>query len=174
MQWDADELLVLARLDLQKENVEGALHKLKQAKQLTATASVIDVELGRLYAQIGLRKRAIPYFETYVQSFSADTDARFQLGMAHYEEGDHESATATWLAVSAVDPTYPPLLYFQALLLSQRGETSQAKEQLRRALEVLPADNLYFSRARDLLSSLEAPGSDEKGTVPASSARRQH
>lgn len=174
MQWDADELLVLARLDLKKENVEGALQKLKQARQLSSIASAIDVELGRLYAQIGLRKRAIPYFQGYLQSFPADIDAHFQLGMAQFEEGDHEAATVTWRAVAEVEPTYPPLLYFQALLLSQQRETGRAKEQLRRALEILPADNLYFSRARDLLSALEAAGAEDDGSAPASAARKQH
>lgn len=174
MEWDADELLVLARLDQQKGNVEGALQKLKQARQLSEGVAAVDIELARLYAQVGLRRKAIPLFGSYLASSPSDIDARFQLGMAHFEEGDADAAMSEWDVVSDAQPFYPPALFFRATVFFRRGQTEAAKERLRAALEVLPADNLYFTRARELLAAIDAGIAHDGGASFDDVARKQH
>lgn len=153
--FDADELLVLARHDLQKGQIEGAMAKLKLAQQRPDCTPDVGLELARLYAQLGLRSRAILLFQSYLRQNPVDVDARFQLGMALFESGERESALPIWEEVLAGSPQYPPALYFRALAISQQGGTDQARSLLRGALDVLPADNLYFTRSRDLLTLLE-------------------
>jgi tetratricopeptide (TPR) repeat protein len=173
MDWDADELLVLARLDLQKDNIQEALEKLKQARLLPSSTPTISLELARLYAQIGLRPRAIPLFIDYLREAPSDTDARFQLGMAHFEEGDTRTAMETWDAVLEADSQYPPAMFYRALALSQGGSVDQSKDLLRRAIDVLPTDNLYFGRARELLTTLEN-GGGRTGTPGTTDTTRKH
>lgn len=115
---EADELLVLARHDLQKGQIEDGLLKLKRLQLLPSPSAEASLELARLYAQLGLRRRALPLFEAYLGHAPQDIDVRFQLGMALFEEGHRAAALPVWKEVLTVAPNYPPALFYRALVVS--------------------------------------------------------
>jgi tetratricopeptide (TPR) repeat protein len=154
--FDSEELLVLARVDLEKGNVEGGLSKLKRALAMPDCPAEAALEAARVYAQLGLRHKAKPLFEKYLEHQPRNVDARFQLGMISFEDGRRNDALAAWEAVLRENGTYPPALFFRALAVAQSGDPGEARKMLRSAMDVLPPDNLYFARSRELLSSLEA------------------
>ena len=154
--FEADELLALATLDIEQGNIESALLKLKQVlagKKPPADASAMA---ARLYAQLGLYERAKGLFETYLKSNPDSIVESFQLGMAHFDTGNTSEALSIWGNVVEKDPVNPPALFYRGLALAQQNEHSDAKKSLDKLLQSAPADNLYFSRAKDLLSAIEA------------------
>lgn len=176
--FDGEELLVLARMDLEKGAVEQGLAKLKQAVALGDCPPAANLELARVYAQLGLRAKARSQFEVYLKAQPEDIDANFQLGMTRFEDGETDAALAIWDRVLQRSAQYPPVLYFRALAAARRGQAGDAKAMLRTALDVIPADNLYFTRSRDLLASMDAAeraGKPEPVTINAADAyRTQH
>jgi tetratricopeptide (TPR) repeat protein len=176
--FDGEELLVLARMDLEKGVVDQGLAKLKQAVALGDCPPAARLELARAYAQLGLRAKARSQFEAYLQVQPEDVDANFQLGMTRFEDGETEAALAIWDRVLQKAAQYPPALYFRALAAARKGQSGDAKALLRSALDVIPADNLYFTRSRDLLASMDAAeraGKAEPLTINAADAyRTQH
>ena len=154
--FDGEELLVLARLDLEKGVIEQGFSKLKQAVAMDDCPPAARLELARLFAQLGLRGKARVQFEAYLQAKPEDVDATFQLGMTRFEDGETEAALTLWDRVLQQSSQYPPALYFRAVAAARQGQRIEAKAMLRTALEVIPADNLYFTRSRDLLSSIDA------------------
>ncbi len=154
--FDGEELLVLARMDLEKGVVEQGLAKLKQAVALGDCPSEARLELARVYAQLGLRAKARVQFEAYLGAKPDDLDANFQLGMTRFEDGETDAALAIWDRVLQQSVLYPPALYFRAVAAARQGQSGEAKAMLRNALDVIPADNLYFTRSRDLLASIDA------------------
>ena len=174
---DGEELLALARLDLQQGRVEAGLLKLKQILVGKAPAAEAQLDVARLYAELGLRKKAQIHFKSYLEQRPDDVDARFQLGMTLFEDNDAKSAQSLWDQVLKRSPQYPPALYFVAVAAAQAGKVAEARQQLKSLMQAVPSDNLYFGRANDLLKNLEKAG-DKTDTVriigAASAYRTDH
>lgn len=66
--FEVDELVALARLDMDRGNVEAALSKLKQVLAGADPLSEAQAMAARLYAQLGLFERARPLYQAYLQS----------------------------------------------------------------------------------------------------------
>lgn len=157
-QWnfDAEELLVLAREDLKKGVLDQGLSKLKQGAQQTDCPIELHLDLARVYAQIGLRRKAKQHFQRYLLEKPDDVDATFQSGMIDFEEGQTDAALESWSRVLGRVSAYPPALFFTALATARKGNAPAAIGMLKSAMESIPVDNLYFGRSRELLTSLEA------------------
>lgn len=178
VEFDGEELLALARLDLEKGAVEQGLSKLKRAVQQADAPLEARVELARLYAQLGLRGKARPHYQAYVESHPQDVHAQFQLGMLSFEDGQPDAALGAWERVLQASASYPPALFYSALIVARRGQHADARRMLRSAMDVIPAENLYYQRSRDLLVSLdgaERSANAEPVAVNASEAyKTQH
>lgn len=157
--FEADELLALAQLDLSENKVESALGKLKYARQhLTQYPDLIVVLLAKIYAQLRLFDRAKPLFAEYLDRYPNAINERFQFGMVHLDCNEPEAAAEIWATVMHQSPTHPPCLYFSAIAYLELNQTSEAKRLLDILLQTAPADNLYFGRAKDLLTNLDRRG----------------
>ena len=168
-EFDADELLALARLDLRKGAMADALSRLKSAINgfPESCPAQAHLELGRVYAQLSLFDRAETSFRRYLQSVSDDVNALFQLGMVRFDSGHRSDAVDIWNQVLGSDPVHPPALYFVSVALSLDGHNEQAIERLRVLMSTAPTDNLYFGKARELLASLAGASPAPKQDVEA-------
>ncbi|HLQ25318.1 MAG TPA: tetratricopeptide repeat protein [Acidiferrobacterales bacterium] len=154
--FDNEELIALARLDIERGEFEEALWKLKQVLvESTPPAEALSMA-GRLYAQLGLRDRAKPLFQRYLELEPHAVNETFQLGMVHFDAGQPQEAKKIWGQLLKNHPAHPPGLFYQALVLTQEGQAAQAKQLLDSLLKSAPADNLYFGRAKELLQAIEA------------------
>jgi tetratricopeptide (TPR) repeat protein len=153
--FDNEELIALARLDIERGEFEEALWKLKQVL-VESTPPVEALSMaGRLYAQLGLRDRAKPLFQRYLELEPHAINETFQLGMVHFDAGQPQEAKKIWERLLKDHPTHPPGLFYQALVLTQEGQPAQAKQLLDLLLKSAPADNLYFGRAKEVLQAIE-------------------
>lgn len=166
--FESDELLALARLSLERNDVEDALLKLKK---IVAAANPPTEALGlsaRVYARLGLFERAAKLYERYLQAHPKAFLEQFQLGMTRFDAGKPDEALKVWAELLKEKPDYAPALFYRALALSQTGKPAEAKNLLERLLKSVAVDNLYFARGKELLQAIESVGSTEKA---ASSSR---
>jgi tetratricopeptide (TPR) repeat protein len=84
------------------------------------------------------------------------TDSLFAQALAHHEAGRGNDAEPLYLAVLAESPTHPHALHNLGQLWLGRGEPARALSYLRRALELVPEDGLFW------VSCLEALLHDER------------
>jgi len=166
---DGDELLALARHELQRGEHESALLKLKRlVSQKKSPAEALAV-MARLYGQLGLPERARKSFEKYLEVNPGAAHETFELGVTYFDEGNDGRALDCWKRALELQPTHPPALFFSALAHSRTGDVAESRRQLDVLLKAAPADNLYAERARDLLKTfgtIEPAGSMLSGANP--------
>jgi tetratricopeptide (TPR) repeat protein len=164
--FESDEIMAIARFDIEQGRLDEALYKLKRLiveqdppiEALSMTA--------RLYAQLRLFERAETLFRRYIERNEDAVVELFQLGMSMFDGGKYDEALAVWEGVLSRQPDYPPAQFYRGLLLARKGELAAARTQLDALVRHIPADNLYFSRARELLQELgkfRVDQSDETG-----------
>lgn len=159
--FDADELVALARVDIERGDLAVGLARLKQAIARDPSPSPALGLAGRLYAQLGLWEHAKTMFTQFLKQNPGAVHETFQLGMTHFDAGQGADAAKIWDGLLAEHPTHPPALFFRALVHTQSDEATKARPLLDTLLQTAPADNLYFERAKELLRSL-APGETDK------------
>lgn len=152
--FELDELLALAQLDLEKGNIENALRKLKRLVAAKNPPIEAYTMAARTYAQLGLFERAKALFKSYLKHNPDAIVESFQLGMTHFDAGEKEEAMTIWDAIIKKEPVHPPALFYRGLVLAQQGKTADAKQSLDTLMQSAPADNLYFNRAKELLQAL--------------------
>lgn len=153
--FEPEELVALARLDMEKYDFSAALSKLKQAVVMENASLEAFAMLAKVYAQLGLYDRAIEQFEFYLQR---DPDAlieKFQLGMAQFDAKKTTEALATWGQLLAGHPNFPPALYYRGLALLQQELPEQAKASLTQLVESAEPDNIYCERAKQILRDID-------------------
>lgn len=153
--FDADELLALARFDLEKERPDAALAKLKRARALNGSP-IIASELGRLYARLGLQMKAKAMFEAVLAAEPKAVHDRFQLGLVYFEMQDRAKALSLWDEVLNQSPLHPPALFHSALAVAQTGEVERAHDLCLTIVDKIGSDNLFHGKARELLQKIEA------------------
>ena len=177
--FEADELLALARLDIEGGKLDEALWKLKQVLTETTPPAEALAMAARLYAQLGLWERAKPLFQRYIEAEPKAMNEVFQLGMVNFDAGEVKEALAIWAGLLKEHPTHPPALFFTALAHSQTGQLAEARHGLDVLLKSAPADNLYFNRGKELLQAIEnrpAPGRavDTARIAPKDAYKAEH
>ena len=150
------ELLALARLAIERNDIESALIKLKKVIAVSEPPIEAVSMAARIYAQLGLFDRAEKLYEQYLEKHPGAVVERFQLGMTRFDAGKSVLALETWERVLKEQPAHPPALFYKSLVLAQSGKVGEAKQILDGLLKSVPADNLYFGRGKELLQAIES------------------
>ena len=153
--FDREELIALAKEDLSKQQVEGALAKLKAAEKLSDNVDEATGLLAKIYAQIKLFDRAKALFSKYLEHHPQAINERFQLGMVNLDNNDPQTAIAIWEPLLLEDNTHPPALYYSAVALLELNQAVKARRHLEVLLQTAASDNLYFNRAKELLMQID-------------------
>ncbi len=74
------------------DNTDLAIQSFLQAKSLNPTDPIPDLELSRIYLQLGAYEKAIQYADNAVKSDSQNPLRYGNLGMLYYKKGDMEKA----------------------------------------------------------------------------------
>jgi tetratricopeptide (TPR) repeat protein len=153
--FEADELVALARHDIERGELDQALGKLKQAMSDTTPPAEAFAMGARLYAQLGLWERAKALFQQYLEAEPNAVNEAFQLGMVHFDSGQIDEAVNIWESLLKNHPTHPPALFYRSLAKHQVGQTAEARHTLDVLIKSAAPDNLYFNRAKELLQTIE-------------------
>lgn len=160
---DGEELVALARLELENNQVAAALVKLKYAKTRQSIPVDVHALLGKAFARLGLFKKAQQEFSIYIERQPDALQERFELGVALRDGGDTAAAITTWSRVLEASPNYPPALFFRSLLLLDENRRDEGVFGLRQLIDTTNPENLYVKRAHDVLNALE--GDDKQRTA---------
>lgn len=152
---DGEELLALARVDMDADRIDAALVKLKIAQSKDVSAEV-DALLGRLYAKLALFEKAKSCFVRYLEVYPDALISRFQYGMVHMDEGDVSSAVKEFDKVLEQDDKHPPSLYHKAVALNEFGEAPLAIKVLDALLSSASEDNYFHQRGVELRAQIES------------------
>ncbi|MES2534684.1 MAG: tetratricopeptide repeat protein [Pseudomonadota bacterium] len=171
MEFDHEELLALAQHDIEQGDLENALRKLKQVIRHDLPPINSLAITAKLYARLGLYSHAKVLYQRYLAAEPQSVEIAFELGMVHFDMGDTETALSYWEKILAENPTFPPALFYAALAFSQKNRMAEAKRNLDVLLQSAAADNLYFSRARELLQGINTQILRHTGNVLASPMR---
>jgi tetratricopeptide (TPR) repeat protein len=153
---DSDELVALARVDIERGALSDALVKIKQVLADPAPPAEAFALGGRLYAQLGLWQRARPCYERFLQTNSNAVTEAFELGMVRFDSGDAPEAKKIWSTLLGKHPTHPPSLFYRALALAHENNATDARKDLDVLLKSASPDNLYFGRGRELLRAIDS------------------
>lgn len=154
--FEPDELLALAKRDMEQGELEKALAKLKllvsQSEQASISAMTI---LARLYAQLGMYDRSREWYSKIVSEDPQSPVVRFELGMTHFDTGEHDVALSVWRDLLDMQPDFPPALYYTALSLANGGDEEEASLALKRLFQNTDQENLYYTRGQKLQQSMD-------------------
>lgn len=150
-----DELIALARHHIDNNRLDLALEKLKLVLAGNAPEPEAIAMAARLYAQLGLPRRAQELFQHYLVLHPDAPTEQFQLAMAYFNDGQADQAQALWDSILERDPVHPPALYFSALHQARQGKAQDARRHLDVLLQSAAPSNLYAERGKELLQSLD-------------------
>ena len=171
-QFDGEELLALSRHDIDSGRLDKALAKLKRAHNQSDCPSIVLSTLARLYAQLKLFDKAKPLYQKYLNIEPGAMAELFQFGLVHYEMGEFQNALTIWQELLKEQPTHPPALYYCGLTKWQSGDHEGAKRDLSVLMQSAAVDNLYFTKAKELLGVINKQHNvePEKGPSDTSTA----
>ena len=158
---DSEELLALAKIDLDQGRMDQALIKMKHILNADKGNGEALSMAGKVYAQLGLFEKAKNCFKQYLEIAPESIVDQFQYGMVHFDSGGRDTALSIWNELLAKQPTHPPSLFYKGLLLAQNNNMADARATLSILLQSAPADNLYFGRAKELLQAIDKGGAIE-------------
>src|SRR5258708_1341930 len=168
---DNDELLALARRDLDNGRIEEALLKLKKVIAGNDPLAEALPYAARVYSQLGVMEKARNCYQGYLEGHPGGVLESFELGITYFEGGEKAAAKKIWDKLLGSQPTHPPTLFYSGLLAAQEGRMPDAQRNLDVLFKSTPADNLYVTRARDLLRDIESgspPGLEAGQALPKS------
>jgi tetratricopeptide (TPR) repeat protein len=152
--FSTDELVALARLDVEERKMDAALAKIKTALQKEPTHADVVALGARTYAQLKLYARAKELYHTYLEQQPGAITEQFQLGMVTLESGEPVNALQIWQDVLEAVPTHPPALFYSGLASLELGRKEEAQRYLDILIKSAPVDNLYFGRAKEGMQQL--------------------
>ena len=152
---DADELLALAKLDIESRNFEAALKKLKLVVGADDTPEEAYLVMARLYATLGLFVKSQQLYESYNEAKPQNTIGRFEFGMTLFDSNNMSGALEYWDTILNENRTHPPSLFYSALAHRQLGQISKARDCLDILMKSVTPENMYFQKGKDLGLSID-------------------
>jgi tetratricopeptide (TPR) repeat protein len=150
---DLDELVILANLDLETNNLSDALVKLKLAHRKGGKGDLLPM-LARLYARLGLYEKAKPLFSEYLQENPDALIEQFQYGMTFFDSNQLDDAHTVFESILDKEPSHPPAMFYSSLILSRQKKIDDATKKLENILATVDKENLFYQRAREQLVEL--------------------
>ena len=166
--FDGEELLALARLDIEQNRLDRALSKIKQGLALGDYPIELCALGAKVYAQLKIFAKAKQLYSQYLEVHPDSLTDQFQLGMVTFDSGDKGGALALWQELLQAHPTHPPALYYSSIALFETRKVDEAKRNIDVLLKSAPASNLYFERGKELLAHInKGEGGPENRSLPA-------
>lgn len=154
-EFDAEELLALARMDVDNGNIAEALYKVKSGLALDSYPDDLIALAGKIYAQMGLFDRAAAYLDEFLAKSPDSITEKFERGMIHLDTKEPQLALETWNDVLQTAPTHPPSLYYCAIANLTLKQVAEANRHINVLLKSAEVDNLYYGKAKKLLVSIK-------------------
>lgn len=151
---DSEEIFALAKIDFQRKNYEASLVKLKALLSRNQIPLQAYSLLGRVYATIGIFRKAKECFQVFVKNNPNALDEKFQLGLVEKDMGNDEAALEQWDSILETAPKFAPALFQKARVLIDKEDKGEAIELLNYLLETAPEGHDLIAETESLLSKI--------------------
>jgi len=134
---DSKALNYLGKICMEEDNFEEALQYLKQSSGRNPLNRQRKIELGSVYAKLGLADEAVEIFDEIKQSHPSDLEL-VEMGKVYLASGKVKAAGA--LLRQTVDPMPESVMTYNkfAIELRKIGEYEEAIQQYQRCLSIAP------------------------------------
>jgi tetratricopeptide (TPR) repeat protein len=142
--------LLLAKIAVAQEDLDGALEYAEQAYAIDITLPDVYLMLADLYIRELRYSSALEKIQIYLPFDPENPRALFILGQALYETGDEAGALKALDQVLRVDERNPDAYWYRGRIYLNQGEGQKAVNEFYTASLILPrsfAINLDFGRA---------------------------
>lgn len=129
---------------------DDALKELQEAVRLAPNEAEFHFKLALAWNEVGDPSKTLTELEKAVKLNPRHARAQYNLGLAYNSAGNPTDAIRALLAAESADPRDPQIPYARATILARLGQFDEARQAVRRALELSP----QFSEAARLLDQL--------------------
>ncbi len=143
--------LFLARLELNKGDIEAARSSIREALALKADYADAHLMLAQLEIQAGNLKEAITSAENLALIIPGNASIYFELGLLKYSNKDYNGAGEAFSLALNVAPDYANAQYYIGLALAQLGRLDDALKQF----EVLSSSNPDSLEVKQIIDDLK-------------------
>lgn len=126
------------KLALYENNYKESIEDFFEASQRIPSDSNVRFYLASAYFKSEDYEKAIDIYKQMLLKDQNDPKIRIYLGMAYFELGQYQSAEKNLELVMNQGSSEPLLLYYLAKVADQKGDTTKAKEYLRKVLVIEP------------------------------------
>jgi len=133
-------LLLLARLQSEKGDLEGALGSLEKARALAPNSEEVLSTTAQTLRAAGQTLSAVEVLDALARLCPTVAEYRRRLGIALVEIGDVGTATAALGEAARLAPNDVPSLVALGIALNAEGQYSEARPHLLRAQSLAPDD----------------------------------
>jgi tetratricopeptide (TPR) repeat protein len=133
--------LLLAQVQLSRQNLEAAEGELKAALQLQPDERDAQILLARVYGSQNRQDQALKELRALVQRNPHDTGALVLMGTIQSETGTHDEAVAAYEQALAADPNLLVALNNLAYLYASRPDQTNRAFELASRARTLQPDN---------------------------------
>lgn len=151
---DALELVRRATAAVGARDFEQALICLKQLLALDSRHELATGMLAAVYAELGMRERAIETYRRALVLNPANPLARLQLGLLQSSLGRTQDALDTWKP-SLGDPQDFVAHFQSGVALLQLQRSAEARVVLNVVSQRMPRDHVLRPRLQELLAKLD-------------------
>jgi FimV-like protein len=135
-QWQYNLSLALAKLG----DRAGQRNALQKALQIDPSVAATHNDLGLVYLSEDKLNEAELEFQAALEINPKFAEAQNNLGVVYSQQGRDAEATALFRQATENDPTYARAFVNLGLLMARRGDFPAAREEIQRALKIMPND----------------------------------
>ena len=143
-------MLLLAQLELGKNNVEAARSYIRNSIALKEDYADAYLVLARLEIQVGDTASAITSAEKLALLMPNNPGIYFELGLLKYSNKDYAGAVATFTSALSSAPDYANAKYYLGLSLANLGRKNEARVQFEDLLVTNPDSKELKQALEDL------------------------
>jgi tetratricopeptide (TPR) repeat protein len=151
-------LVALADAQMAEDDLDGAIATLLEVEKRYPDDARSSVRLGFLLYEARRMQEAAARFEVALESFPAEYEIAFFLGVARRRDNRDDEALAVFETIPASHKHYAEARTQMAAIHEKRGDFARAREEVQRALAVEPSRALELYSAQLLSKSGDFAG----------------
>lgn len=144
-------------LQMQKDDIQGALENFDQAVMLESSNPIMLVNRGIAHDELGQYEAAIADYTAAIERDEALTEAYYNRANAHHNLKQYEQAVADYSTAIGQREDFAYAYVNRAISLEAMGNVDRAIADLTRAVEIFErnGDNIDAKRVSDKIERLE-------------------
>lgn len=159
---DTDELIALSIHDLQNNNYESSLLKLKSSLSRSDLPLIVNSLLGRIYAAVNLYEKSRFFLRKYIDSSENYSRLEmFELAIVERNMQNYDSAIEVFDVMVKTNPQDIEACFYAGEMCFELDRFYEAEKYLQNVIELADDNNDYFSVSSTMLHKIKTINSSQ-------------